>query len=149
MVSRKRCIMCREDRWYLVPSSQNNQKPNSWQLPFHILPPTPETISINSTLNTECLQRGHLLNWLRNCPLESHLLSLSSKKFKQIRKSTYDLLNLILIFYAAMHSKFFIPLINRKGKSRDFIHGAQSSQSTLALLAASLQIINLLSSELA
>lgn len=128
--------MCCEDHWYLVPSAQNDQKLNSWQLPFHILPSTPETeIRINSTLGTECLQRGHLLNWLCNCPCKSHLLSFSPTKFRQIRKSTYNVLNLICIFYATMH-KFVIPLINWKEKSKDFIHGAQSSQSTHVLLTS-------------
>lgn len=69
-------------------------------------------------------------NRLPNCSHESHLLSLSPKKFKQIRESAYDLLNLTFIFYTTLHSTFVIPLINWKETSRNSMHRAQASQST-------------------
>lgn len=132
----------------LVPASirSNDQKLNSWQLPFHILPPTPETKTmINSTWCTECLQGGHLLNWLHNCPCESHLFSVSPKKFREIMKSTSDLLNLNLIFYATTH-ELVIPLISWKEKSRDFSHGEHSphrAHTCSSIVTASLQTSNL------
>lgn len=115
-----------EDHRYLVPNKSSTAD-NFYLISCHKPQKQKHGLTAVSVLK---VGKEVISNQLPNSSHESHLLSLSPKKFKQIRESAYDLLNLTFIFYTTLHSTFVIPLINWKETSRNFMHGAQASQST-------------------
>lgn len=119
--------------YYVLWRSQvsgSKQKLNSWQLLFNILPQTPETKTwINSSFSTESWQRGHLkptakrFTWITpSFPLPQEVQTNQGVCLWSAKP------HLHFLHHSAQY--FVIPLINWKETSRNFMHGAQASQST-------------------